>query len=96
MKAAAAPAPGTFLTSTDKTADPLYMSATKIAEMIRTKKITAFDVVKLCYKRIDEVNPKINAVVMFCRERALAERKRPTSRSRKENSSGRSTAFPLR
>src|SRR6266700_1228125 len=70
----AAPAgPANYLTSTDKTEDPVFMSATKIAALIRAKKITAVEVVKLCYKRIDEVNPKINAVVMFCRERALAE-----------------------
>jgi amidase len=62
-----------YRSSTDTTDDPLYMSATKIAALIRAKKITAVDAVKLCYKRIDEVNPKINAVVATCRERALAE-----------------------
>ena len=31
------------------------------------------DAVKRFYARIDEVNPKINAVVAFCRERAMAE-----------------------
>jgi len=73
-KARAAPAAaGSYPTSTDKTEDPLFMSATKIAALIREKKITAVEAVKRCYKRIDEVNPKINAVVMFCRERALAE-----------------------
>lgn len=62
-----------YLTSSDKTDDPLYMSATKLASLIRAKKISSVEAVKLCYKRIDEVNPKINAVVAFCRERALME-----------------------
>jgi amidase len=62
-----------YLTSTDKTDDPLYMSATKLAALIRAKKISSVEAVKLCYKRIDEVNPKINAVVFQCRERALQE-----------------------
>jgi len=53
--------------------DPLAMSATQIAKMIREKKITSVETVKRCFARIDEVNPKINAVVAFCRERALAE-----------------------
>lgn len=62
-----------YLASTDKADDPLYMSATKLAALIRAKKISATEAVKLSYRRIDEVNPKINAIVAFCRERALAE-----------------------
>jgi amidase len=63
----------TYLASKDTTDDPLYMSATKLAELIRARKISAVEAVKLSYARIDAVNPKINAVVAFCRERALAE-----------------------
>jgi amidase len=48
-------------------------SATQIARMIRAREVTATDAVKMFYARIDAVNPKINAVVAFCRERALAE-----------------------
>jgi len=47
--------------------------ATEIARMIKAKEITAVEAVKRFYARIDQVNPKINAVVAFCRERALAE-----------------------
>src|SRR2546421_6765343 len=64
---------GSYLTSNDASTDPLYVSATKIAELIRTKKISAVDAVTAAYKRIDAVNSKINAVVTFCRERAMAE-----------------------
>ena len=62
-----------YLASSDTNDDPLYMSATKLAGLIRARKISAVEAVKLSYQRIDEVNPKINAVVAFCRERALAE-----------------------
>jgi amidase len=55
------------------TDDFITKSATEIAKMIRNKEITAVEAVKHYYARIDEVNPKINAVVAFCRERALAE-----------------------
>jgi amidase len=64
-----------YLKSTDTATDPLYVSATKLAELIRQKKITAVQAVTAAYARIDAVNPKINAVVTFCRERALAEAK---------------------
>ncbi|MES2825293.1 MAG: amidase [Pseudomonadota bacterium] len=53
--------------------DLLSKSVVEIAKMIGDKTVTATDVVKACYARIDEINPKINAVVTLCRERALAE-----------------------
>jgi amidase len=55
------------------TDDITSKSATEIATLIRNKSISSVDAVKACYARIDAVNPKINAVVAFCRERALAE-----------------------
>jgi len=72
LGAAGMESPG-YLASKDMTEDPLFVSATKMAELIRSKKLSSVEAVKMCYKRIDEVNPKINAVVAFCRERALAE-----------------------
>jgi amidase len=64
---------GTYLASKDATEDPLYMSATKLAGLIRAKKISAVEAAKLHMARIDAVNPKINAVVARCYERALVE-----------------------
>lgn len=62
-----------YLTSNDKTDDPLYVSSTKLAALIRAKKISATEATKLNIARIQEVNPKINAVVAMCFERALQE-----------------------
>jgi amidase len=62
-------------TSSDKESDLVFMSATKIAQLIREKKVSSVEVVKAHYARIDVVNPKLNAVVQFCRDRALAEAK---------------------
>jgi len=64
---------GGFLSSSDSGVDPTKVSTVRLAQLIREKKISAVDAVKQCYRRIDEVNPKINAVVAFCRERALSE-----------------------
>jgi amidase len=49
------------------------LSTVQIARAIATGEVKAVDAVKACYARIDAVNPKINAVVATCRERALAE-----------------------
>lgn len=62
-----------YQTSSDKTDDLVFMSATKLAQLIREKKVSSVEAVKACYARIDVVNPKLNAVVQFCRERALKE-----------------------
>ena len=69
-RAASGPA---YLKSTDTTEDIVFMSATKLAGLIRAKKISSVEAVKAHYARIDVVNPQINAVVQFCRDRALAE-----------------------
>ncbi|PTY07886.1 amidase [Opitutaceae bacterium EW11] len=61
------------LRSKDPSNDPLAMSATKLAELIRAKKISATEAVKLHIARIEQVNPKINAIVTKCYERALME-----------------------
>src|SRR5690348_9624117 len=53
--------------------DFITLSATEAAKALREKSISAVDAVKACYARIDAVNPKLNAVVAFCRERAMAE-----------------------
>ena len=67
--------PEPYLVSTDKTDDLLYVSATRIAELIRAKKISAVEATRACIARIEQVNPLINAVVMTCFDRALAEAK---------------------
>jgi amidase len=61
--------------STDPTTDILYMSATKLAGLIREKKVSAVEATKAYLARIDAVNGKLNAVVALCAERALLEAK---------------------
>lgn len=53
--------------------DPLFMSATQLAALIRTKQLSAEEAVKLHIARIEAVGPRINAVVAPCFERALHE-----------------------
>lgn len=49
----------------------IYQSAKAIAEAIRSKEVSSYEVVTACISRIEEVNPKINAVVQKTFEQAL-------------------------
>ena len=53
--------------------DLIYTSATKLAEMIRVKQVSSEEVVSAHIQRIEDVNPKINAIVQFRPEQALQE-----------------------
>jgi len=68
--------------------DPLFTSATRMAAMIREKKISAVELVKLHIARIEAVNPKLNAVVFKCYERALQEAQRADEATAKGKSFG--------
>lgn len=53
--------------------DDLFVSTVRLAQQIREKKISATEAVRACIARIEAVNPKLNAVVQTCFERALRE-----------------------
>jgi amidase len=55
--------------------DILFTSAKKIAALIKAKKVSSTEVVSAYIKRIEAVNPKLNAVVFPIFERALSEAK---------------------
>ena len=59
--------------STDPTGELIYMSATKLAGLIRAGQVSALEAVEAFIKRQLEVNDRINAVVTNCYERARAE-----------------------
>ena len=51
----------------------IYSSAASLARAIRDKEVSATEVIQAHLKRIEEVNPKLHAVVTLCGERALDE-----------------------
>lgn len=51
----------------------VYASATALAQAIRTKEVSAEEVIQAYLRRIEAVNPKLNAVVQLRAEAALAE-----------------------
>jgi len=50
----------------------LYCSVTTIAQAIREKKVSSEEFVMACVRRIEAVNPRLNAVVQLPAEQALA------------------------
>ena len=50
-----------------------FQSATALAKAIRSKKVSSLEVVEACLKRIEAVNPKLNAVVQLTAEKAREE-----------------------
>ena len=53
--------------------EAIYWSANKIATEIRAGRLTSREMVDACIDRIEQVNPKINAVVQLVAERARSE-----------------------
>jgi amidase len=53
--------------------DPTAASATEMAGALRARRATAVELCEACLARIELVNPKLNAVVALCAERARRE-----------------------
>jgi amidase len=62
------------LSQPESPASPLcFMSAVEMAQLIRAKKLSAREAVDEHLKQIDQVNPKVNAIVTLVREMALED-----------------------
>src|SRR5882757_2278830 len=79
----AAAASSAYAASTDKSDELIYMSATKLAGLIRAKKVSASEAVEAYIARQLAVNDKLNAVVMNSYERARAEAKQLDAKAAK-------------
>ena len=49
-----------------------YGSATALARALRTRKVSAVELLKATLGRVDRINPRLNAIVVDDRERAMA------------------------
>src|SRR5262245_23766645 len=54
---------------------PAFASSVETAEALRARKISASELVKLMFQRIDQCDPKLNAIVWQDREQATARAK---------------------
>ena len=64
----------------------LNRSATEIARAIRDREVSSKEITRAALERINEVNPKLNAVVVLAHDRALDEaRARDAETARRES-----------
>jgi amidase len=55
--------------------DLRYVPATHLARLIRTRKVSATEVMRACIAQVERANPAVNAIVTFLPEQALKEAK---------------------
>ena len=67
----------------------LSRSATQIAKAIREGEVSSEEITRSALERIDEVNPKLNAVVMLAADRAMDEARSADARTARGESMGR-------
>ena len=53
--------------------DLMRCTVVQLAEMIRRKEVSSLEVVDACLARIEQVNPKLNAVVALVADEARAK-----------------------
>jgi aspartyl-tRNA(Asn)/glutamyl-tRNA(Gln) amidotransferase subunit A len=58
-------------------ADYRYLSLAAISRLIQERKVSPTEIVKGCLKRIEQLNPTLNAFITVTVEQAQIERKPP-------------------
>ena len=73
----------------------IYSSAKTLAGLVSKGEVSAVELVEGCMSRIEEVNPKLNAVVQFCTGRAMEEAKAADESRAKGDSLGPLHGVPM-
>ncbi|MEK6482424.1 amidase [Catalinimonas sp. 4WD22] len=81
--------------SKDAEDELIFMSATKLAEMIKARKVSSVELVQAYIDRIEDVNYHLNAVVMQCFDRALEEARTADKALKKGGSLGALHGVPM-
>ncbi|HEY3515571.1 MAG TPA: amidase family protein, partial [Gammaproteobacteria bacterium] len=92
---AALPARAVTPRSTDKTTDLIYMSATRLAELLRAREVSAAEAVEAFIERQLAINDMLNAVVMNSYARARAEAKALDARAARGDFAGPLHGVPM-
>jgi amidase len=75
-----------------KSAELCFTPARKLAQMIRTRKVSATEVMKAFIAQIERVNPRVNAIVTFLPDEAL---KKAKALDRKRANAGPLAGLPI-
>jgi len=70
-------------------------SVTQLAKAIQAREISSVEIVQACLKRIEEVNPRLNAVVQLRAEEALDEARRADAALARGESHGALHGIPM-
>ncbi len=73
--------------------DLCYTPAVKLARLLASRKVSASEVVQAFIARIERVNPKVNAIVTFLPEQALAAAKKLDRQRKKSRYGGLPIAY---
>jgi len=73
----------------------MYASATTLAKAIRTKKVSSAEVVDACLRRVEAVNPKLNAIVQLTAETARAQARQADAALARGDSAGPLHGVPM-
>jgi len=72
-----------------------FLPATELAAMIRTRKISAVEVMQTHLTQIERVNPKVNAIVTFDAEGALAQARAADKKQARDDELGSLHGLPI-
>jgi amidase len=75
--------------------DPAFATAGETAEALRTKRISATELMNVTFQRMDRHNPTLNAIVWQDREQAMARAKRADETLAKGSDSGPLLGVPV-
>ena len=75
--------------------DPYFSSAVKAAEFIRSHKMSSVELTEIAFRRIDQVNPKLNALVNLFREQAMEQARHADAALAKKESLGPLHGVPI-
>jgi amidase len=79
----------------DDTSEICFRTATELARLIRRKELSAREVVRAHLRRIERVNPRVNAIVTLVADRALAQAKRLDESAAKGRFAGPLHGLPI-
>jgi amidase len=74
---------------------PAFATAADTAEAVRTKRISASELMDLTFQRIDRHNPKVNAIIWQNREQAMARAKQADEALARGHASGPLHGVPV-
>ena len=77
------------------TDDICFYDASELAELIRSKKISAREILEAHLARIDKINPQVNAIVTMDAEQALVEADRADEKTIKGDNLGSLHGVPV-